>query len=197
MEDRSERIDYPFFPSHPFTSFLLLQLYLLLCLSLSHTDHTMLLKRGYEGWVAYEYYPSMAAAVIFVVLFGTVTLLHSFHLFRTRTWFFIPLVIGGYCESDLLQKALDRMSDFLSRIDRIYWTLHVSIPITKLDSWSVHHAEHIVAGSACAVCCQYIHGTRSNYPSRQRGEVCNHSGNLDDQDICCGRRSQLLDASVR
>jgi hypothetical protein len=58
----------------------------------------MLLKRAYEGWVAYEYYPSMVAGVIFVILFVTVTLLHTFHLFRTRTWFFIPLVIGGYCK---------------------------------------------------------------------------------------------------
>lgn len=24
--------------------------------------------------------------------------MHTFHLFRTRTWFFIPLLIGGYCE---------------------------------------------------------------------------------------------------
>ena len=52
---------------------------------------------SHEGWVAYTYYPSMGAAVVFIILFAIVTLLHTFHLFRTRTWFFVPLVIGGYC----------------------------------------------------------------------------------------------------
>ncbi|CAG8366477.1 unnamed protein product [Penicillium salamii] len=50
------------------------------------------------NWVAYTYYPSMGAAVVFIILFAIVTILHTFHLFRTRTWFFIPLVIGGYFE---------------------------------------------------------------------------------------------------
>jgi fatty acid desaturase len=48
------------------------------------------------NWIAYTYYPSMGAAVLFIVLFAIATILHTFHLFRTRTWFFIPLVIGGY-----------------------------------------------------------------------------------------------------
>ncbi|GAD98417.1 hypothetical protein PVAR5_7109 [Paecilomyces variotii No. 5] len=53
----------------------------------------------YANWKAYQYNPSMAAAVIFIILFLSATLLHTFHLFRTRTWFFIPFVIGGYFES--------------------------------------------------------------------------------------------------
>jgi hypothetical protein len=53
---------------------------------------------GFENWEAYLYDPSMAAAVIFIVLYGGVTGLHTYHLFRTRTWFFIPMVLGGYCE---------------------------------------------------------------------------------------------------
>lgn len=53
---------------------------------------------SHAGWIAYEYYPSMGAAVVFIVLFAIVTLMHTFHLFRTRTWFFIPLLIGGYCK---------------------------------------------------------------------------------------------------
>ncbi|KAJ9353633.1 RTA1 like protein-domain-containing protein [Paecilomyces variotii] len=53
----------------------------------------------YGSWKAYQYNPSIAAAVIFVILFLSATLLHTFYLFRTRTWFFIPFVIGGYFES--------------------------------------------------------------------------------------------------
>ncbi|KAL2808937.1 RTA1 like protein-domain-containing protein [Aspergillus granulosus] len=53
---------------------------------------------GFENWEAYLYDPSMVAAVIFIVLYGGVTGLHTYHLFRTRTWFFIPMVLGGYFE---------------------------------------------------------------------------------------------------
>ncbi|EYE94952.1 RTA1 domain-containing protein [Aspergillus ruber CBS 135680] len=50
------------------------------------------------GFKAYEYDPSMAAAVIFIILYIVVTFLHTYNLFQTRTWFFIPLVLGGYFE---------------------------------------------------------------------------------------------------
>ncbi|KAK5999282.1 hypothetical protein QM012_005607 [Aureobasidium pullulans] len=46
----------------------------------------------------YEYIPSKAAAVIACLLFVILTLLQSWQLFRTRTWFFIPFVIGGLFE---------------------------------------------------------------------------------------------------
>jgi hypothetical protein len=46
----------------------------------------------------WPYNPSIAAAIIFALLFGAFTIFHAFRLFRTRTWFCIPLVIGGLCE---------------------------------------------------------------------------------------------------
>ncbi|KAH0382968.1 putative C6 transcription factor, partial [Aureobasidium melanogenum] len=46
----------------------------------------------------YEYIPSKAAAVIACLIFVIVTILHTWQLFRTRTWFFIPFVIGGLFE---------------------------------------------------------------------------------------------------
>ncbi|KAG9664742.1 putative C6 transcription factor, partial [Aureobasidium melanogenum] len=46
----------------------------------------------------YEYLPSKAAAVIACLIFVIITLLHTWQLFRTRTWFFIPFVIGGLFE---------------------------------------------------------------------------------------------------
>jgi hypothetical protein len=49
------------------------------------------------GWKAYAYNPSMGAAIIFIILFGATTLVHTWRLFGTRTWFFIPIMIGGYC----------------------------------------------------------------------------------------------------
>lgn len=49
------------------------------------------------GFEYYRYDPSLAAAAIFVALFLLVTGLHLYQLLRTRTWYFIPFVIGGCC----------------------------------------------------------------------------------------------------
>lgn len=45
----------------------------------------------------YEHYkPSIAAAIIFVVLFSASTLFHTWQVWRRRTWYWIPFTIGGY-----------------------------------------------------------------------------------------------------
>ena len=46
----------------------------------------------------YAYNPSLAAALIFIVLFALTTLLHTYQLFRTRAWYLLPIVIGGCCK---------------------------------------------------------------------------------------------------
>lgn len=48
-------------------------------------------------FVFYRYTPSLAAAVIFVVIFTLVTCLHLFHLARYRAWFMLPVLVGGVC----------------------------------------------------------------------------------------------------
>lgn len=50
-----------------------------------------------EGFKLFYYDPSLAAAVIFIICFLATTILHTYQLFRTRTWFFIPFLLGGYC----------------------------------------------------------------------------------------------------
>lgn len=50
-----------------------------------------------NAYVLYRYHPSQVAAIIFVVLFGLTTVLHLFQLIKKRTWYFIPLVVGGAC----------------------------------------------------------------------------------------------------
>ncbi|PVH77089.1 RTA1 domain protein [Cadophora sp. DSE1049] len=44
----------------------------------------------------YHYDPTMVGAVIFIILFLATTTLHCYQLFRTRVWFMIPFVIGGF-----------------------------------------------------------------------------------------------------
>lgn len=46
----------------------------------------------------YKYEPSLAAAIVFAVLFLISSVLHTIQLVRTRTWYFTPLVIGGVME---------------------------------------------------------------------------------------------------
>ncbi|KAI1473360.1 hypothetical protein K445DRAFT_342956 [Daldinia sp. EC12] len=51
------------------------------------------------SFVFYQYKPSMAAAIIFIVLFAISTILHLKVLFQKRTWYFIPFVIGCLFEA--------------------------------------------------------------------------------------------------
>ncbi|KAF3932442.1 hypothetical protein ABW19_dt0201048 [Dactylella cylindrospora] len=49
---------------------------------------------GRGGWVPYLYYPSLPAAVIFVVLFVLCGSVHIYRLFKYKGWYFIPFIIG-------------------------------------------------------------------------------------------------------
>ncbi|KAF1361124.1 RTA1-domain-containing protein [Lizonia empirigonia] len=51
-----------------------------------------------DVWVPYRYHPSRTAAIIFVVAFALTTVLHTFQVCKRRTWYFIPLVVGGIFE---------------------------------------------------------------------------------------------------
>lgn len=52
----------------------------------------------YNGYPLWEYVPSLPAAVIFIVLFGILTLAHTWKMFAHRMWFCIPFVVGGICK---------------------------------------------------------------------------------------------------
>lgn len=47
----------------------------------------------------YKYAPSVAAAIIFVIVFVLLTSYHAFRLFKTRSWFCISFLFGGLCTS--------------------------------------------------------------------------------------------------
>ncbi|KAJ5640163.1 RTA1 like protein [Penicillium longicatenatum] len=53
------------------------------------------LKSGYYVW---QYVPSMAAAIIFLILFLLATVFHFWKIFRTRVRFTLPFTIGGIFE---------------------------------------------------------------------------------------------------
>jgi hypothetical protein len=50
-------------------------------------------------WAFYRYVPSVAAAIIFCLLFLVSTLLHSWQMWKTKAWFLTALVVGCLCTS--------------------------------------------------------------------------------------------------
>lgn len=48
----------------------------------------------------YHYDPSVAAAVVFVILFLATSIYHVWQMVRARTWFFTAFIIGGICEQN-------------------------------------------------------------------------------------------------
>ncbi|KAK9328250.1 RTA1 like protein-domain-containing protein [Lipomyces starkeyi] len=55
--------------------------------------------RQSTSWEYYRYNPSLVAAIVFVVLFSLATVIHTYRLLRTKTWYFIPLLVGGVFET--------------------------------------------------------------------------------------------------
>ena len=50
-------------------------------------------------FVLYRYTPSLPAAIIFSAFFLVTTALHIFQAAKRRTFYFIPLIVGGICQS--------------------------------------------------------------------------------------------------
>lgn len=48
----------------------------------------------------YKYYhfePSLAAACVFAVVFGLSAVWHGVLIAKHKTWYFVPLLVGGVC----------------------------------------------------------------------------------------------------
>jgi hypothetical protein len=52
----------------------------------------------------YHYNPSLPAAAIFIILFILTTILHFIQMFRRKTWFMVPFVIGGCCKCTYISR---------------------------------------------------------------------------------------------
>ncbi|KAL2012765.1 hypothetical protein VTN00DRAFT_290 [Thermoascus crustaceus] len=49
-------------------------------------------------FVLYRYHPTRAGAIIFIVAFFLTTALHGYQIVSHRTWYFLPLLVGGIFE---------------------------------------------------------------------------------------------------
>lgn len=49
-------------------------------------------------FVLYRYHPTRAGAIIFIIAFSLATALHGYQIVSHRTWYFLPLLVGGICK---------------------------------------------------------------------------------------------------
>jgi hypothetical protein len=56
---------------------------------------------GAIDFALYRYTPSIAAAILFATIFFVIIILHGIRLWRCRTYFFIPFMIGLLCKKKL------------------------------------------------------------------------------------------------
>lgn len=61
-----------------------------------------------NAYVLYRYSPNLVAAIVFVVVFSITTFLHVFQIVKKRTWYFIPLAVGGASRSPQAYRQLIR-----------------------------------------------------------------------------------------
>lgn len=122
----------------------------------------------------YHYNPSMVAAVIFIILFFLATSLHSYQLVRTRTWFVIPLVIGGFCKFIYCLKNSRHQlrTIFCSRRIRLRWTSSLAYTNTELDSGTLLSPNPPHSCCSCPVRSDNLHGTWPHYLARRWGRAC-------------------------
>jgi hypothetical protein len=59
---------------------------------------------GHIDFQLYRYTPSVAAAVIFIVLFLLTTAFHLYQLIKCRAWYFSAFVLGGICEFSIISE---------------------------------------------------------------------------------------------
>ncbi|KAI9652159.1 MAG: hypothetical protein M1829_001830 [Trizodia sp. TS-e1964] len=57
------------------------------------------LNNGDADIIIYGYIPALALALLGIILFLISTLLHSYQLFRYRTWYLVPLALGTLIEA--------------------------------------------------------------------------------------------------
>lgn len=108
----------------------------------------------------YGYIPSLAAGIIFIILFAATTFYHLWQLIQARCRYFIPFVIGGVCmsnpislfPSDRGRNANVETVQIIGYICRVVARDHlVSIPLYALQSLMILLAPPLYAASVYMV----------------------------------------------
>jgi hypothetical protein len=57
----------------------------------------MAVLESHNGYYLWKYLPSVPTAIIFLLLFITLTAFHTWKIIKTKTWFCTVFAIGGFC----------------------------------------------------------------------------------------------------
>ncbi|EKG22447.1 RTA-like protein [Macrophomina phaseolina MS6] len=88
-----------------------------------------------NAFVFYRYHPSMGAAVFFILAFMVTTFLHCWQCVRTRTWYFIPLILGGFCKhSSTAHPPIGPTADFSTPGQ---WIGYIGRAMSAHDQWAL------------------------------------------------------------
>lgn len=140
----------------------------------------------------YHYDPSMAGAVIFIILFAGTTIFHIYQMVRTRTWFFIPFVIGGICQWHFFRLTYRwqwaRNSNLSSWGTRLHWSRHVQSGIAELDPGTISHPNLVPAPRSSPARRFYIYVPRTNNISSTGGVTRHHEKEMVNQSVRDGWR---------
>lgn len=128
---------------------------------------------GPGGFAFYHYNPSMGGAVLFTILFMGTTFHHIYQMFKAKTWFFIPFMIGGLRTRNLALCAFYTQANMSSRDYRIYRACLVQQTNPRLDARTVHHADPVSASCPSSFSSLNLHVSRPDY-SGAPGRIAFH-----------------------
>jgi cobalamin synthase len=83
---------------------------------------------GSDDQKYYRYDPSLAAAIIFIVLLVFTSSFHFYQMVRTRTWYFIPFVVGACCKSCRV------LIGIYSNLPQVEWIGYIGRAISSQES---------------------------------------------------------------
>lgn len=138
----------------------------------------------------YHYDPSLAAAVIFAVLFGISAVWHAFQLVHTKTWYFIAFLIGVLCKFHYISRNTVRvLTQCYSWGGRVFIASGKCGRDPELVNSSLYNPDSPSFVSTSPLRSFDIHGTWSDYESFGSWPFVSNLNKMANQSICFGRHS--------
>lgn len=111
----------------------------------------------------YHYDPTSVGAIIFIILFFLTTILHFYQLLRTRSWFMIPMVVGGCRGFSQIYLLSGMLMNLFSWMDWIYRSHNLSHANPELDSRPIHHSNPLPARRTRTLRSEHLYGIRKDH----------------------------------
>lgn len=124
-----------------------------------------------DRYVFYHYHPSLPAAIIFIILFAISTVFHVYQIVWKRTWYFIPLAVGGVCESEPGPRNANQKGRGIDANTVVLYSRGRGIRRScyqfsrPMGSHAIHCTKSSDTGRACPFCGLYLYQYVSHHYS--------------------------------